>query len=87
MDINPLDVLNQRSLKWMPPHFSKVKVGRKDQFLGNEIEDWIKYKLKGRYCLVDIAEETGVSQYVGFEEEKELTYFMLACTHLRSQNK
>jgi len=85
MDINPLDILNKRALKWMPPHFSKARIGTKDQFLSPEIEDWIKYKLKGRYCLVNTAEDTGVFTYVGFEEEKELTYFMLACTHLRSQ--
>lgn len=85
MDINPLDVLNKRALKWMPPHFSKIKLSANSLFLTQEIENWIKYKLKGRYCLVNKPESTGMFTFVGFEEEKELTYFMLACTHIRSQ--
>lgn len=85
-DLNPIDVLKQRKLKTMPPHFSKIKISDYEIFEG--IEDWIKLKLKGRYCLVKLPniDQKGVlksSHFVGFEDQKELTYFMLACPNLR----
>lgn len=84
IDVNPLSVLNKRSLKWLPPHFSKVSLPMEYMLLDNKIEDWIKYKLKGRYCIVTTPNGTNTVTTVGFEQEKELTYFMLACPHIRS---
>jgi predicted 2-oxoglutarate/Fe(II)-dependent dioxygenase YbiX len=49
-DLNPIDVLKQRKLKTLPPHFSKMKISDSELFEG--VEDWVKTKLKGRYCLV-----------------------------------
>lgn len=85
-DLNPIDVLKQRKLKTLPPHFSKMKISDFELFEG--IEDWVKTKLKGRYCLVrsPSIDESGnlkSSTYIGFEQQKELTYFMLACPNLR----
>jgi hypothetical protein len=85
-DLNPIDVLKQRKLKTLPPHFSKMKISDSELFEG--VEDWVKTKLKGRYCLVKSPgiDENGnlkSSTYVGFEQQKELTYFMLACPILR----
>lgn len=85
-DLNPIDVLKQRKLSTLPPHFSKIKISDSEIFEG--IEDWIKNKLKGRYCLVrhpslDQSGNLKSSYYIGFEDQKELTYFMLACTILR----
>lgn len=85
-DLNPLDVLKQRKLKTLPPHFSKIKITESEVFEG--VENWIKTKLKGRYCLVRCPniDNTGslkTTTVVGFEDQKELTYFMLACPILR----
>ena len=85
-DLNPIDVLKQRKLKTFPPHFSKVKISEFELFEG--VEDWIQTKLKGRYCIVkhpniDNNEHLKSSLVIGFEEQKELTYFMLACPILR----
>jgi hypothetical protein len=85
-DLNPIDVLKQRKLKTLPPHFSKIKITDFEIFEG--IEDWIQTKLKGRYCIVkhptiDSNEHLKSSLVIGFEEQKELTYFMLACPILR----
>lgn len=85
-DLNPIDVLKQRRLKTLPPHFSKTKINEFDLFEG--VEDWIQTKLKGRYCIVrhpsiDSGGNLKSSLVVGFEEQKELTYFMLACPILR----
>jgi hypothetical protein len=85
-ELNPLDILKKRELKFLPPHFSKFKISDFDNF-DNKISDWIRSKLKGRYCIASIpsveADKLKPSVYVGFEDEKELTYFMLACPHLR----
>lgn len=79
MNLNPLDVLNERSLSWIPQHFARIKV--KHQFFDTDLEDWIKYKLKGRYCLIHNLDNSTAT--LGFEDDKELTYFMLACPHFR----
>jgi len=85
-ELNPIDVLKQRKLTSLPPHFSKIKISDYEIFEG--IEDWIHTKLKGRYCIVkhpgvDTNGAFKSTTYVGFEEQKELTYFMLACPILR----
>jgi hypothetical protein len=86
-DLNPIDVLKQREIKILPPHFVKTKVDDTD-FFGGELFSWITTKLKGRYCFlrspgVDSSGNLKSSMYVGFEDPKELTYFMLACPYLR----
>jgi hypothetical protein len=85
-DLNPIDVLKQRKLKTLPPHFSKIKITESELFEG--IEEWVQTKLKGRYCLVrypaiDQDGNLKSSTLLGLEDQKELTYFMLACTNLR----
>jgi hypothetical protein len=87
IDLNPLDVLNAREMKTLPPHFSKARISN-DRDYDFRILDWIKSKLKGRYCVVtypsvDSNNKFKTSAFVGFEEQKELTYFMLACPYLR----
>ena len=86
-DLNPIDVLKQRKLNTLPPHFSKFKIADSET-LNFDFEDWIKTKLKGRYCVVrspnlDKDGKVKSATFVAFEEQKELTYFMLACPHLR----
>jgi hypothetical protein len=85
-DLNPIDVLKQRKLKTLPPHFSKIKISESELFEG--VEEWVQTKLKGRYCLVrypaiDQDGNLKSSTFLGLEDQKELTYFMLACTNLR----
>lgn len=86
--VNPLDVLNQRYLSWMPPHFAKTKISEK-WFDEERVKDWIQYKLKGRFAIqaqpnINDKDAVQTATFVGFEDEKELTYFMLACPYLRS---
>ncbi len=86
-NLNPLDVLNIREVKTLPPHFGKIKVTEADLFDKN-IKHWIRTKLKGRFCIAKVPniESSGnlkSSTFIGFEDHKELTYFMLACPHLR----
>lgn len=85
-DLNPIDVLKQRKLKTIPPHFSKMRISEMEIFEG--LEDWVKIRLKGRYCIakkpsIDSSGNLKSTHFIGFEDQKELTYFMLACPHLR----
>jgi len=83
LDISPLSILKKRKLKWAPPHFHMFTLGSNEWLWDNSLEDWIEYKLKGRYCLIHKEESTGTRTAVGFEDEKELTYFTLACPYTR----
>lgn len=86
-DLNPLEVLKVRKMTTSPPHFSKTKISESELFDG--LEDWVKLKLKGRYALYKSPSYDSQSNslksslYIGFEDPQELTYFMLACPHLR----
>ena len=86
ISLNPIDVLKQRKVQTVPPHFKKMQLSETEIFEG--IEDWVKVKLKGRYCLtrmpnLDSHGSLRSTHVIGFEDQKELTYFMLACSQLR----
>jgi hypothetical protein len=86
-NLNPIDVLKKRELKFLPLHFAKIKITDAELFEGN-IQNWVKAKLKGRYCItkspsIDQSGNLKSATFVAFEDQKELTYFMLACPHLR----
>jgi hypothetical protein len=86
-DLNPLDVLKQREVKTLPPHFIKCKLSDA-LFIEADVRRWVRSKLKGRFCIVDTPAISDKGQLVsatviGFEDQKELTYFMLACPYMR----
>lgn len=89
-NLNPLTVLGARTLSWIPPHFAKIPITMTAWDASENIKNWIEQKLVGRFSIVSspqIENTTGklkISTFVGFEDEKELTYFMLACPHIRS---
>lgn len=83
IDLNPIEVLKKRVVNFMPVHFSKTKI---DDF-DTKIETWVRCKLKGRYCITKepILSESKLQLHtmIGFEDSKELTFFMLACPFYR----
>jgi len=86
-DINPLNVLGKRSVRSMPVHFVKTRLNPAD-LIGNDIVNWVESKLKGRYSIANVPgiDQSGKmfnSTFLGFEDQKELTYFILACPYLR----
>lgn len=86
---NHLDLLNERQLNYIPIHFVRTKLV--DSFTVINFEKivlWIKSKLDGRFFLLKAPmisnNDKLKSEYiVGFEDPKELTYFILACPHIR----
>lgn len=85
--LNPLNILKARKMDRMPPQFAKTKIEANFLFT-DELENWILSKCIGRYSLVPIPtlddkDKIKSSWFVGFEDHKELTYFMLACPFFR----
>lgn len=80
-NISFLDILSERRLKTMPPHFSKMKI-KEALFMERAICGWIEKKLAGRYCLsteLSIEDDKLVPcNFLGFEDPKEMTYFILS---------
>jgi hypothetical protein len=87
IDVNPLDALNERKMRFLPAHFTMLEISDTDLF-NPTLESWIKQKLKGRYAITRVPriDKTGklrLTRVLGLEDQKEMTYFMLACPHLR----
>lgn len=86
---NYLDLLNERQLSWAPIHFCKTKISISESMNLDDMINWIRTKLNGRFYLNQIPTISTDDNHLkstlvlGFEEEKELTYFMLACPFLR----
>lgn len=90
IELNPIDILRKRELQTMPPHFSRMQILLSERN-NDSIKKWISKKLKGRYCLtecpaIDSEDKFKTSTFVGFEDQKELTYFMLACPFITRRN-
>lgn len=87
LELNALDVIDCRKIDFIPQHFAKVKINDND-YHNDKIESWIRNRLKHRYavCMMPSIDEQNRLKcfaYAAFESQKELTYFMLACPHLR----
>ena len=86
-EINSLNVLNLRKIDCIAPQFAKTKIVDGEWNI-LEIETWIQNKLKSRFYIhkyptVGDGGKIKSTTLVGFEDHKELTYFMLACPFLR----
>jgi hypothetical protein len=85
--VNPFNVLGLRRIEYCPPYFEVVVI-TPSYNLNSAIDDWIFSNLSGRYYVgttIDTTESSGLKQKlrIGFETSKEMSYFMLACPHLK----
>lgn len=85
--VNPLNVLEVRRLEFCPPYFETVII-TPSYNMSSAIDSWIYSNLSGRYYIglaVEPTENAGLKQKlrIGFETSKEMSYFMLACPHLK----
>ena len=84
---NPLEIFNKRHVKVAPPHFEYVNLPIKYN-LEDSLIRWIKLHLKNRFyvgknVILDEANKVVTVLTIGFEEAKDMSYFMLACPHLK----
>ena len=85
-NVNPLNVLGCREVEIPPPHFHYVTFNLRYNIV-KSIREWIYDNLKYRFYINEslILED---NQYqvrikIGFEEPKEASFFLLACSHLK----
>lgn len=87
--INPLNVLGCREVQDPPPYFHYYYIDLKYNIVGS-VKDWIYENLKHRFyigeCLVLENNQYHTKIKIGFEEPKEASFFLLACSHLKYQN-
>jgi hypothetical protein len=84
---NPLNVFEVRRVKSAPPHFDYINLPIKYN-MEVSLTKWINKNCKHRFYLsrnVVLDTERKVINVitVGFEENKDMSYFMLACPHLK----
>ena len=89
IELNPLNILGKREVKTMPPHFSKLRIEYREYLHeDDQIHNWVSSKLKGRFSIKKMPTIGNDGRmrsefYIGFEDQKELTYFILACPYIR----
>lgn len=84
--INPLNVLDIRKLDFCPPYFETTTFAMKYNII-SAMEEWITLNCNGRYFIGRsvqlVNDQITPSLKVGFESPSELSYFLLACPHLK----
>jgi hypothetical protein len=85
--VNPLNVFNARRVEYPPSHFeyTNIQLGYN---MKEALDRWIELHLNGRFYLgknitLDDSNKLTHVVKIGFEDKKELSYFMLACPHLK----
>lgn len=85
---NRLNFYGVRKAPSAPAHFDYITIPLHYN-LERSMDKWIHDNLKGRYYIGRTLKidpiNRGISEvlYIGFEEPKELSYFTLACPHLK----
>jgi hypothetical protein len=87
--INPLNVLNYREVEDPPPYFHYIILDVKYNLI-QSIREWILENLKNRFYIGEtfvLENNQFVTKIkIGFEEPKESSFFLLACSHLKYSN-
>lgn len=83
---NPLNVLDIRKSNFPANHFFYTKIEKYNPSLLRAVDSWIYSNLNGRYYIgqgIDLQNNSLIyTTKIGFETEKELSFFRLACPHL-----
>lgn len=84
---NPLNFFDMREAIVPPSYFSYIIIPSKYN-LETAVRKWIYYNLRSRFYVgktISINESDKISQMlkIGFEDDKELSFFMLACPLLK----
>jgi hypothetical protein len=81
--VNPLNALEIRRTNFPAHHFHYTIIDKYNPILASNLDRWILHNLNSRYYVgqaLDLVDNTLVFvTKVGFEQEKELSFFRLAC--------
>ncbi len=87
MKPNPLNYFGIRKLDFPGEHLSCMEIAPQYN-LEKAIETWIRKNCKSRYYIgksITVESDNSIQNKmkIGFEDAKELSYFALACPHLK----
>ncbi len=85
---NPLNYFGMRRAEFAAPHFKYSTIEKYSPILLKNIDSWIQHNLNHRYYIgqsiaLDSSNNFIHVTKVGFESEKELSFFTIACPHLQ----
>jgi hypothetical protein len=84
---NALNYFGLRRVEFAAPHFKYTTLDKYSPHLVKIVDQWIKQTLNNRYYLgqsitLDNTNSIVYNTVIGFENEKELSFFIIACPHL-----
>jgi hypothetical protein len=87
---NPLNYFNLRRVEYSPPHFKYFTINKFNPSQIRIINDWIMENLNSRYyigqgIMLDNTNTIVYNTRIGFESEKEITFFTIACPHIHTR--
>lgn len=84
--VNLLNALDQRKVGFPAHHFHYTTLHKYTPTYHKVLDSWIYNNLNSRYYIgqaVDLVDNVIIYvTKIGFEQEKELSFFKLACPHL-----
>jgi hypothetical protein len=87
--VNPLNVLECREVNDPPPYFHYYYLDLRFNLI-DAIREWVYENLKHRFYIGESLElednQFKIKIKIGFEEPRELSFFLLACSHLKYAN-
>ena len=84
---NPLNYFNMRRVSFACPHFKYFTINRFNPELIRSVDIWISKNLNNRYYIdkgisLDSSNSIVYNITIGFESEKELSFFTIACPNI-----
>lgn len=87
---NPLNYFDLRRVEFASPHFKYITLDRYNPSTIRNINAWIFENLNNRYYIgqhisVDNNNTIVYTTKIGFESEKDLSFFTIACPYLHTR--
>jgi hypothetical protein len=87
---NPLNYFELRRVEFAAPHFKYTSIEKYSPLVIKNIDLWIKTNLNNRYYIgqgiaLDNSNTIVYNTKIGFESEKELSFFTIACPYLQQR--
>jgi hypothetical protein len=87
---NPLNYFDLRRVEFAAPHFKYTTLNKYTPSFVKQLDNWIKNNLNNRYYIgqgisLDNTNTIVYNVIIGFESEKELSFFTIACPHLQTR--
>ena len=87
---NPLNYFNMRRVEYPSPHLKYTVLEKYSPILVKNIDAWIYQNLNHRYYIGQSISLDSSNNFIhvtkiGFESEKELSFFTIACPHLQTR--